>query len=82
MWLNICALLKEVLKSEHSKCLRASADLLSEVMLLMNPAWNASSEGPNVNELRKELGKRKLDVDGTKDALVSRLEDAKRQKTD
>ena len=73
---------REVLLSEHSKCLKESGELLSEVILLMNPSWDVSSEGMDVNELRKELGKRKLDVDGTKDALVSRLEDAKRQKTD
>jgi hypothetical protein len=35
-----------------------------------------------VTELRKELGKRGLDVDGSKKALVSRLEDTKRQKTE
>lgn len=35
-----------------------------------------------VTELRKELGKRKLDVDGSKKTLVARLEEAKRQKTD
>jgi hypothetical protein len=35
-----------------------------------------------VTEFRKELGKRKRDVDGSKETLVARLEEAKRQKTD
>ena len=72
---------REVLKSESSKCLRESGELLSEIMLLMNPD-NEDSEDMDVNELRKELGKRKLDVDGSKDALISRLEEAKRQRTE
>lgn len=38
--------------------------------------------GMGVAQLRKELGKHKLDVDGSKEALVSRLEEAKRQKMD
>ena len=43
---------------------------------------NMNSSTMNVNELRKELGKRKLDVDGSRDVLVSRLDEAKRLKTD
>ena len=72
---------KEVLKSEHSKCLKDSGDLMSEIMLHMQPE-NVEDETMTVNELRKELGKRRLDVDGSKDALVSRLEEAKRQRTE
>ena len=72
---------REVLKSEHSKCLRDSGELLSEIMLLMNPD-DVEDKTTTVNELRKELGKRKLDVDGSKDALIARLEEAKKQKTD
>ena len=66
---------REVLQSGHSKCLRDSAKLLSEIKLL-------DSEGMSVNELRKELSKRKLDVDGSKDALVARLKEAKRRRTE
>jgi hypothetical protein len=33
-----------------------------------------------VSALRSELRKRSLDVDGSKEALVSRLDEAKRQK--
>lgn len=72
---------REILQSEHSKNLRASGELLSEILLLMGPG-NEEAETTNVNELRVELGKRKLDVDGSKNALVLRLENAKRQKTD
>ena len=72
---------RKVLKSEHSRCLKDSGDLMSEIMLLMNPG-NEDSDDMDVNELRKEFGKRKLNVDGSKDALISRLEDAKRQRTE
>ena len=74
---------REILKSEHSKCLRDSAELLSEIMLQMNNGnEDDDSESMTVNELRQELGNRKLDVDGSKDALVARLEEAKRQRTE
>ena len=74
---------REVLKSEHSKKLKESGELLSEIMLLMNIGMqDANSDSMTINELRKELGKRKLDVDGSKDALMARLEDAKRQRTE
>ena len=33
-----------------------------------------------VNELRLELSKRKLDVDGSKEVLLSRLDEAKKQR--
>ena len=76
-----CPLLKEyaisyfllhksvVLKSEHSKELRESGELLAEIMLLMD---NQDDE-MTVTELRKELDKRELDVDGSKAALDERL---------
>ena len=72
---------REVIKSEHSKCLRDSGQLLSEIMM---PILSGNEDGDTmtVNELRKELCKRKLDVDGSKDALVARLEEAKRQRSD
>lgn len=43
---------------------------------------HASEEDMSVTELRKELGKRGLDVDGSKQALVSRFQEAKRRRTD
>jgi hypothetical protein len=72
---------KEVLKSEHSKILCESAELLKEIILLTGLGGDIAAEGMGVAELRKELGKRKLDYDGSKEALVSRLEEAKTQKT-
>ena len=75
---------KEILKSEHSKCLRDSGELMTEIMLLMNHTDDddSDSECMTVNDLRQELGERKLDVEGSRDALVARLERAKRQKTE
>lgn len=49
-------------------------------MILSNRGEN--EETLAVNELRKELGKRKLDVDGSKQALLSRLDEAKRQRVE
>jgi hypothetical protein len=69
---------KTLLKSESSMRLRESGELLSEIMLLMGN----ENDYITVSELRKELGKRKLDGDGSKEALVLRLEEAKRRKTD
>eukprot|EP00956_Cyclotella_meneghiniana_P006247 scaffold8150_cov69-Cyclotella_meneghiniana.AAC.8 len=68
---------KEVLGSDYSKCLKESCELLTEVLILF--ANSDNDEDTTVNELRKELGKMKLDVDGSKDALVKRLEEAKSQ---
>ena len=65
-------------KSEHSKELRESGELLAQIMLLMD---NQDDE-MTVTELRKELDKRELDVDGSKAALVERLKSAKRQRTE
>jgi hypothetical protein len=84
-----CALLKEyaisflllhsseVLKSEHSKRLRESGEVLSEIVILLSGSGDDKEDPMTVNELRKELGKRKLDVDGSKEALVSRLNEAR-----
>ena len=70
---------KEILKSDHSKCLRESAEVLSEIMMLM---FDPQEDGMTVNELRTELKKRKLDIDGSKEALMTRLNEAKRQRTE
>jgi hypothetical protein len=72
---------KDVLKSEDSKILRESGELLSEIIILTGSSSDVGVGSMGVAQLRKELGKRKLDVDGSKDALVSRLEEAKRRKT-
>ena len=70
----------EVLKSKYSECLKKSGDLLAEVVMLSNKTEDEDTL--TVNELRKELSKRKLDVDGTKETLLLRLEEAKRQRTE
>jgi hypothetical protein len=72
---------RDVLKSEHSKCLLDSGELLSEIMSLMADE-HEGKKTMSVSQLRKELGKRKLDVDGSKETLVSRLEEAKRQRAE
>ena len=72
---------EEVLKSVHSKRLRESGELLAEVMILMSRG-NEGDDTLSVNELRKELGKRKFNVDGSKEVLMTRLQEAKRQRTD
>jgi hypothetical protein len=43
---------------------------------------NNREEDTCVTELRNKLGKRGLDVDGSKQALVSRFQEAKRKRTD
>lgn len=74
---------REVLKSEHSDKLKESGKLLSEIILLMNIGnEDANADSMSVNEMRKELKKRELDIDGSKEALIARLEEAKRQKTE
>lgn len=72
---------KDVLKSEYSTCLRESSDLLSEILMIVG-SNNETDSGKTltVNELRLELSKRKLDADGSKEVLLSRLEEAKRQR--
>eukprot|EP00956_Cyclotella_meneghiniana_P032486 scaffold89677_cov23-Cyclotella_meneghiniana.AAC.2 len=72
---------ENVLKHVSSQRLRESSELLSEIVMTMAES-NTDDETLSVNELRLELGKRKLDVDGSKEALLSRLEEAKRQKTE
>lgn len=78
---------KDILNSEYSEKLKESPKLLQE--LILATAENSDNgvhsyhTGVSVSELRKELGKMNLDVDGSKEMLVSRLESAnKRQRTE
>jgi hypothetical protein len=93
-----CPLLKEyaislfmlyapnILRSEHSKNLRESAQLLEELLYLstsgalnqqVSSAGTKSTKmGPSVTELRKDLAEQGLNVDGPKGVLFSRLHDA------
>lgn len=78
----------DILNSSWSDKLKASPKLLQELILATASETQQHSYITNdtskmsVSELREELGKRKLDVDGTKQMLASRLESAnKRQRT-
>jgi hypothetical protein len=70
---------QEVLQSDFSKELREPGDLLSEVIVLLT---NKSEVAMGANQLRKLLGNWGLDVDGSKQALVSRFQEAKMRRTD
>lgn len=72
--------LRDVLNSPHSNELRESAELLEEVLrsVANAPRPHASYVGTqSVSSLRFELQRRGLSVDGTKEALISRLEAAR-----
>lgn len=88
---NTCPLLREyamsyimsrpddVFNSEHSKCLNEAPELLQDLLI---ERTNIDRGERSVFELRKELGIRRLNVDGSKRMLTSRLADwNKRQKT-
>ena len=70
---------REILESEHSKCLRESGTLLSEIFMLQN---GSPDQDLSVTELRRNLRRYRLDVDGSKEMLVEKLNNAKRQRTD
>ena len=70
---------REILKSKHSEQLRASAKLLSEILLHKDPK-NYDGGSLNVNGSRLEYDKRKLDVVGSNHTLDPRVEEAKRQR--
>ena len=69
---------KEILNSDNSKALRESGELLSEIMKIMARQDEDETE-MTVNELRTYLKIRRLDIDGSKEVLLSRYEEAKRQ---
>ena len=54
---------REILKSVHSKHLRESGEVLSEIIVLMSEGGG----GMTVTQLRKLLDERNLDVDGSKE---------------
>ena len=67
---------REVLQSKHSKRLRESVELLSEIITLQSPNPH---EIRSVTELKKELMRWNLDVDGSKEMLIERLAGAETQ---
>lgn len=64
---------KEILNSDCSASLRESRELLSEIIKSMA---DQDEDDMTVNELRMELYTTDLDVDGSKETLISRLEEA------
>ena len=78
---------KDILNSKYLKKLKESPKLLQELILATvensNNGAHSYHTGMSVGELRQELGRRNLDLDGSKEILVSWLESAnKRQKTE
>ena len=78
----------DVLNSDSSKKLKESPQLLSELLLASNSPKNDCFEQTrrmSVDQLRKALNEKGLDVDGSKEMLVSRLDESnanKRQRTE
>ena len=96
---KICPLLKEqavayfvsrpedILNSDSSKQLKESPKLLTELMLEVSKSSNGDrfvdSKYQLVDELRRQLHEKGLDTDGSKEMLVSRLQESnKRQRTE
>ena len=61
---------REILQSEHSKRLRESAELLSEIIMLQHSPPNGDC---SVTELRKGLIALGADIDGSKEVLAKRF---------
>jgi len=79
---------EDVLNSESSKYLKESPKLLTELMMEISKSANKATsfgDGRNVsvNDLREQLHEKGLDVDGSKEMLIARLETSnKRQRTE
>ena len=89
-----CPLLKEqatnyldLMNSECTLELRESPRLMEEMMVAMSssgddPRFSNTGVNMTVNELRKKLDKKGMDVDGSKEVLIGRYQESnKRQKT-
>ena len=80
---------KDIIKSETWKKLKESPDLMEEMIFVMsntpeNDCFDQTSK-MSVDELRKALNEKGLDVDGSKEMLVSRLDESnanKRKRTE
>ena len=80
---------KDILNSKKSEKLKESPKLMSELMLAAtadpNDCFVQQTSRMSVDELRKALDGKGLDVDGSKEMLVSRLDESnsnKRQRTE
>ena len=75
---------RDVLKSEPYAML--SSDLKDEIILFMHQKLAPSGDGGirslTVDELRRKLGEKRLDVHGSKETLMSRLEESNTRKRD
>ena len=72
---------KDILKSKYLAKLKESGDLMEEIMSAMADGMDRNAaadtvESMSVNELRIKLDGFGLDMDGSKDILISRLKDA------
>ena len=78
---------EDILNCESSKILKESPKLLTELMIEISrsPDDNRFGDERNmlVDKMRKRLHERGLDVDGSKEMLISRLQESnKRQRTE
>ena len=86
-----CPLLKEqaacyfilrgpmLLRSPRSDKLKQSPQLVTELMTEMSSQMNGTGVTMGVSDLRKELADKGLDLDGSKEILVSRLQSFKKR---
>lgn len=75
----------DILKSDRSKLLKESPKLLTELLLEMSKNSDTDERfddesNLSVNELRKQLHEKDLDIDGSHEMLVSRLQSWKKRK--
>ena len=77
----------DLMNSECTLELRESPRLMEEMMMAMSssgddPRFSNTGVNMTVNELRKKLDKKGMDVDGSKEVLIGRYQESnKRQKT-
>ena len=77
----------DLMNSECTLELRESPRLMEEMMVAMSssgddPRFSNTGVNMTVNELRKKLDKKGMDVDGSKEVLIGRYQESnKRQKT-
>lgn len=79
----------DLVDSKWSKELNESPRIMNELVkeistrLANDPRFNDTGMSMTVNELRKNLHKKDLDVDGSKEMLISRLNESNnRQRTE
>ena len=68
-----------LLRSPRSDKLKQSPQLVTELMTEMSSQMNGTGGTMGVSDLRKELADKGLDLDGSKEILVSRLQSFKKR---